>query len=227
MLSAIPSTRPVLSGSDLLHMAPSRDAFHLWWHVHVSSQTSETSGVKLREWWQMCMRIREITSVYIWMTSSAFVLTKHRHLCPLTLNHPSIYWTSCSIFSSQCRSYFNPPARFTLTICLHTPARSLAFSYGWIHMFLSPALPPQVGLYINHHLILHRQPGCLPNGPEDGGAHRVGRRPGGSDGDWVRHHAWRIHDDLLSGQRLHASLHVMECLHSSITVTHGHSPKSL
>ncbi|TMS07739.1 Glutamate receptor ionotropic, kainate 4 [Larimichthys crocea] len=40
-----------------------------------------------------------------------------------------------------------------------------------------------VGIHINHNLIVHRQPGCLPNSPEDGGADRISRRPGRSDGN--------------------------------------------
>lgn len=83
-----------------------------------------------------------------------------------------------------------------------------------------------MGFYINHHLILHRQPGRLPNSSEDGGAHRVSRRPGRSDGNRVWHHARRIHDDLLPGQRLYTSLHMVDCLYSSIKGARSHSPPS-
>ncbi|KAG8538297.1 hypothetical protein GDO81_022893, partial [Engystomops pustulosus] len=54
-----------------------------------------------------------------------------------------------------------------------------------------------VGLHPHHHLFLHGQPGGLPDRAEDGGAHRVGRRPGGPDQHRVRHHPWRLHHDLL------------------------------
>lgn len=86
-------------------------------------------------------------------------------------------------------------------------------------MFIRSAFPTQVGLHINHHLILHCQLGCLPDSPEDGGANRVSGRPGWSDSDRVRHHARRIHNDLLPG--LHTLLYIIHCLLSSVTPTYS------
>lgn len=163
-----------------------------------------------------CIYLRHClcTSAFAAKTSLPFIQTEHCHLHPYTPTHSSIHWKFCSVFSSQVRSYFNPPTLFTHTIYLHTPPCPFTYFYRWIHMFLSPDFPPQVGIHINHNLIVHRQPGCLPNSPEDGGADRISRRPGRSDGNRVRHHAWRIHNDLFSGQRLHTSLYVIDCLYS-------------
>lgn len=158
----------------------------------------------------------------------------HAHMCvclPLQLKHhflssktsiATFIYTHPPIYPSTPSSTENPavspPLRcagilssFTLTqtIYLHTPVSPFTYFYMWIHMSLSSAFTPQVGLHINHHLILHRQPGCFPYGPEDGGAHRVSRRPGRSDGNRVWHHAWRIHNDLLSGQRMYTALHTI------------------
>lgn len=150
------------------------------------------------------------TSAFAAKTSLPVIQTEHCHFYPNTLTHSSIHWKSCNVFSSQVHNYFNPPTRFTQTIYLI--ACPFTYFRRWIHM--SVGFPPQVGFHINHHLILHRQPGCLPNSPEDGGADWVGRRPGRSDSDRVWHHARRIHNDLLPGQRLHTSLHVMDLLYS-------------
>lgn len=93
------------------------------------------------------------------------------------------------------------------SIFIHLPVHLHSLIEEYICSFL-----PQVGFYLNHHLILHRQPGCLPNSSEDGGADRISRWPGRSDRDRVWHHAWRIYNDLLSGQRLNTSLHMIDCL---------------
>ena len=58
---------------------------------------------------------------------------------------------------------------------------------------------PQVGLHLDHHLLLHGQPGRLPHRAAHGGARGVGRRPGRPDQHRVRHHPRRLHHDLLSG----------------------------
>jgi len=106
------------------------------------------------------------------------------------------------------QAYYSPPTFPPQTIHLRTRPTPPPFAYLYRSTrFLSAASPPQVGLHINHHLLLHRQPGRLPHGAEDGGAHRVGGRPGGPDGDRVRHHARGVHDDLLPGQRSPVSLH--------------------
>lgn len=109
--------------------------------------------------------------------------------------HLVIYWKSCSVF-------------------IQVPIYSVSVH---LHSFIGEYIcscPPQVGLHINHHLVLHSQPGCLPDCPEDGGANRVSGRPGRSDSNRIWHHAWRIHYDLLPGQRLHKPLHMM------VTATH-------
>lgn len=141
-------------------------------------------------------------------TASSFIRLGHCHLYPCTLTPSSILWKPCSVFSSEVCRYFNPPTSHpdSLSSC------SLLIyidSCQWAYM--SAGFLLQVGFHVNHHLILHCQPGCLPDGPEDGGAHRVSGWPGRSDSHRVRHHAWRIHDDLLPGQRSHTTLHVNGC----------------
>lgn len=48
-------------------------------------------------------------SAFAAKTSLPFTQTEHCHLCPYTPTHSSIHWKPCSVFSSQVRSYFNPP----------------------------------------------------------------------------------------------------------------------
>ncbi|CAM5176737.1 unnamed protein product [Eretmochelys imbricata] len=54
-----------------------------------------------------------------------------------------------------------------------------------------------VGFHPDHHLVLHGQPGRLPDGAAHGGPRGVGRRPGRPDQHRVRHHPRRLHHDLL------------------------------
>lgn len=139
-------------------------------------------------------------------TASSFI--RHCHLYPCTLTPSPILWKPCSVFSSEVCRYFNPPTSHpdSLSSC------SLLIyidSCRWVHM--SAGFLLQVGFYVNHHLILHCQPGCLPDGPEDGGAHRVSGWPGRSDSHRVWHYARRIHDDLFPGQTSQTTLHVNGC----------------
>lgn len=128
-----------------------------------------------------------------------------------TLTHP--LKKPRSVFSSEVCGYFNPPTSHPDSLSL----RSLLIYIGsCLRVHMSPGFPPQVGFHLNHHFILHCQPGCLPHGTEDGGAHRVGGRPGRPDGHRVRHHARRIHHDLLPGQNSHATLHVCGCKKNNI-----------
>ena len=46
------------------------------------------------------------------------------------------------------------------------------------------------------HLLLHGQPGGLPDGGQDGGPHQLSGRPGQSDGDRVRRPGWRLHSSV-------------------------------
>lgn len=57
----------------------------------------------------------------------------------------------------------------------------------------------QVGFHADHHLLLHGEPGSVPDGSEDGGAHRICRRPGRPDEHPVRYYSGRKHYDLLYG----------------------------
>lgn len=68
--------------------------------------------------------------------------------------------------SLRCACYFNPPTRSIKTIHLNAAHR---FAYLCCRIHMSIGFSPQVGFHLNHHLILHRQPGCLPHSPEDGG----------------------------------------------------------
>lgn len=106
-----------------------------------------------------------------------------------------------------CR-YFNPPTSHpdSLSSC-----SLLIYIDSCRRVHMSAGFLLQVGFHVNHHLILHCQPGCLPDGPEDGGAHRVSGWPGRSDSHRVRHHARRIHNDLFPGQRSHTTLQVNGC----------------
>ncbi len=58
----------------------------------------------------------------------------------------------------------------------------------------------QVGFHLDHHLFLHSQLGGLSHCAEDGGAHRVRGRSGWPNGHRIRHHARRVHHDLLPGE---------------------------
>lgn len=53
-----------------------------------------------------------------------------------------------------------------------------------------------VVLHVDHHLLLHCQPGCLPHGGEDGLAHWLGRRLGQANQNRVRRRERRLHHDL-------------------------------
>lgn len=116
----------------------------------------------------------------------------HLHLYSLTQSSlPMSILQSLPTRSRQVRSPLHPSCTFRRRspppVCIENLQ-----SVRWLPF-------PQVGVHPDHHLVLHRQPGRLPHRAEDGGAHRVGGRPGGSDGDRVRHHARRIHHDLLPG----------------------------
>lgn len=162
------------------------------------------------------LHIRRCLSAFAAKTSLPFIQTEHCHLHPYTLIHPLIHLLKvprcllplrCAVISILPHA---SPRQCIFILPLHTSGECICL-FGF---------PPQVGFHINHHLILHCEPGCLPDSPEDGSAHRVGRRPGRSDSDRVRHHARRIHNDLLPGQRLHTSLHLM------IFYTHKSQPYS-
>ena len=56
-----------------------------------------------------------------------------------------------------------------------------------------------VVLHPDHHLLLHRQPGRLPHGGEDGHPDREGRRPGRAVWHSVRDPAGGVNHDLLQG----------------------------
>lgn len=190
-------------------------------------QISWIPEFKIRKWWILSTCICETLSVYVWLCSKNITsFHPNRALSPISIHtHPFSHPPRHPLKILQClllsgAQLFKSSHTFTQTIYLHTPACPFTYFCRWIHMLLSPASPLQVGLHINHHLILHRQPGCLPNSPKDGGANWVSRRPCRSDGDRVRHHARRIHYDLLPGQRLHTLLRMIGCL---FTATHIHT----
>ncbi|CAF93840.1 unnamed protein product, partial [Tetraodon nigroviridis] len=90
----------------------------------------------------------------------------------------------------------------------------------------------QVGLHAHHHLVLHGEPGGLPNGPEDGGSHRVPGRPGRPDQHPVRDHPRGLHHDLLHELSLpdvpaHVDLHVLQAA-QRVRQEHGggHRPRA-
>ena len=170
----------------------------------------EPSGFETIQRWQICMYMWDIVCQPSQLKLSFhtnWALSSH-HTHPRL--HPS---TSLSTENPAVSS----PLRCTVILILLSPRQSVFIHCPFrLHSFMGEYIcscPPQVGLHINHNLILHRQPCCLPNSPEDGGADRVGGRPGRSDGHRVRHHARRLHHDLLPGQMLHTSLHMMDCLY--------------
>lgn len=211
---------PVRTHSFLFHLnfvriAASRNAFHLWrdlegcFQGHWSSR-SGSDGILA----YVNVSCRLCVSAFAAKNSRPFIQTEHCHLYLFTPTHSSIHLFSplkktlqCPLLSGVQFFFLIHPTLFSQTIYLHMLVCPFTYFYKWIHMFLSSAFPPQVGFHINHNLILHRQLGCLPNSSEDGGADRVGGRPGRSDGDRVWYHARRINNDFLPGQRLLMSLH--------------------
>nr|XP_049597674.1 glutamate receptor 1 isoform X2 [Syngnathus scovelli] len=57
-----------------------------------------------------------------------------------------------------------------------------------------------VVLHADHHLLVHGQPGRLPDGRAHGVAHRERRRPRQAERDRLRHSGRRIHQGILQGQ---------------------------
>lgn len=166
-------------------------------------------------WAVVCVCLPLQLKIHV-LSSKLSIVTFTYSLPPIPPSTSSAHWKNPAVSSSLRCAVFSffliHPTLFSQTIYLHMLVCPFTYFYKWIHMFLSSAFPPQVGFHINHNLILHRQLGCLPNSSEDGGADRVGGRPGRSDGDRVWYHARRIHNDFLSGQRLLMSLHEKHCL---------------
>lgn len=57
-----------------------------------------------------------------------------------------------------------------------------------------------VVLHLDHHLLLHSQPGRLPDGGEDGVSHRECRGPSKADGNRLRDPGSGIYEGVLQGR---------------------------
>ena len=57
-----------------------------------------------------------------------------------------------------------------------------------------------VVVHPHHYLVVHGQPGRLPDHRADGHAHQLGRRPGEAEGDSIRYRGEWIHATVLQGR---------------------------
>lgn len=132
----------------------------------------------------------------------------NRAFSPFLHKHPP---TNISTAKSSVNPAVRSPARCAIAhVHLNNPSPHshlriyMCLCSIWLHVS-GICLLTQVGLHADHHLFIHRQPGCLPNGPEDGGADRVGGWSGRPDINRVWHNARRIHNDFFSGEGWHSA----------------------